>query len=196
MWVRAALLIGLLVVGLVVRTSGILAPTPADPALPPMPGAAKVVPGLVRAGLPNEDEMVLLRDTLGVRVIAVTGEASVEERAGVKAFGLRMEEFPLAGDAAPSAEQVAALIALVKANTAAGAVVYLHGTSDAGAAVTMAAMVQLATGTSLPDALAGLSDTARVSLTPAQTRALQEVWDVMRGTGPANSPYASLRTVP
>lgn len=195
-WVRVALLVGLLAVGLFVRTSGVLTSSPGDPTLPPMPGAAKVVPGLIRAGVPNEDEMVLLRDTLDVRVIAVTGRPTVEERAAAKAFGLRLEAFPLAGDAAPSAEQVSALIELVKTNTAAGGVVYMHGTFDMGAALTMAAMVQLATGMSLPDAMAGFSEAARATLTPAQTQALQEVWDVMRGAGPPNSQYASLRTVP
>jgi hypothetical protein len=146
--------------------------------------------------VPNEDEMVLLRDTLDVRVIAVTGEPTVEERAAAKALGLRMETFPLAADAAPSAEQVSALIELVKTNTAAGGVVYLHGTSDVGAALTMAAMVQCATGMSMPDVMAGLTEAAHAALTPAQTRALQEVWDVMRGAGPPNSQYASLRTAP
>lgn len=187
--VRVAIIIGVLAVALLAKTSGVLSSDSGDPTLPPMPGAAKVVPGLVRAGVPNAEEMALLRDSLNVRVIAATGSATAEERATAKALGLRMAPFPLPADAAPSAEQVRTLVGLVHG----GAVVFLHGTDDAGATPTMSAMVQLVTGVSLPAALGGLTPEERAAMSPAQNQALQDVSAVMSGTAPPTSPYASLR---
>lgn len=195
MLIRVAIVVGLLAVALLAKTTGVLKSDSGDPTLPPMPGAAKVVPGLVRAGIPNEEELALLRDTIKVRVVAATGSPTAEERAAAKAFGLRMAMFPLPADAPPSAEQVLALVGLVNTNRAAGTgeVVYLHGTEDAGAAPTMSAMVQLVAGVPLPAALGRLTDAERAAMSRAQNQALRDVSDVMRGASPPNSQYALLR---
>jgi hypothetical protein len=197
LWVRWGVLVGIAVLALVVRGSGVLSSPPADPTLPPMPGAAKVVPGLIRAGVPSEDEMVQLRDTLNVRVIVGLGAVSVEERAAAGGLGLQVVNYPLAEEAAPTAEQVNELTALVAAMTAdGGGTVYLHGTTDSGAAPTMAALVQLTGGTPLPEVTAALGDSDRAALSPAQQQALQDAATALADPAAATGPYAGLEKLP
>ena len=195
--IRWAVLIGLVTLALLVRGSGVLSSPPADPTLPPMPGAAKVVPGLIRAGVPSEDEMVQLRDTLNVRVIVSLGAVSVEERAAAGGLGLQVVNYSLAEEAAPTVEQVNELTDLVTATTADGnKTVYLHGTTDSGAAPTMAALVQLAGGSPLQEVTAALGDTDRAALSPAQNQALQDAAAALADPAAATGPYAGLKKLP
>lgn len=195
--VRWAVLVGLAVLALLVRGSGVLSSPPADPTLPPMPGAAKIIPGLIRAGVPSEDEMVQLRDTLNVRVIVALGALSVEERAAAGGLGLQVVTYSLADEAAPTAEQVNALTALVAATTADGATtVYLHGTTDSGAAPTMAALAQLAGGSPLADVTAAFGDTDRAALSAVQQQALRDAAAAVADPAAATGPYAGLKKLP
>ncbi|MFC5993593.1 hypothetical protein ACFQE5_05105 [Pseudonocardia hispaniensis] len=173
---RAAVLVGLLVVAMVVRATGVLHPDPGADGLPPLPGAAHVLPGLLRAGAPTETDLVLLRDTFDVRGVVVIGSASVEEQAVVPALGMRLLQLEVAEGAAPSAEQVRRLDEFVRSVRAAGpGVVFMHDESGTGPVVATAAMVQLVAGRPLSEVLAGLSAAEKEGLSAAQNQALQDI---------------------
>ncbi|GEL17314.1 hypothetical protein [Pseudonocardia asaccharolytica] len=172
---RAGLLLGLLVLAMLVRATGVLHPDPGPDALPPLPAAAKVVPGLLRAGAPTETDLVLLRDTFAVRGVVVIGAASVEEQAVVPALGMRLLQLDVAEGAAPTAAQVQQLDAFVRSVRAEGpGVVFMHDASGTGPVVVAAAMEQLVAGRPLPEVLAGLSAAELDGLSAAQLQALRD----------------------
>src|SRR3712207_1889615 len=71
---RLALMLIRVAVALGVRATGVLHPGAAGPAVPPIPEAVPVPPGLLRGAAPTESDLVSLRDTFDVRtVVAVDG---------------------------------------------------------------------------------------------------------------------------
>ena len=188
--IRVAVLVVLALVAVVVRSSGLL--SSADPTtVPPMPGGAVVVPGLVRATAPSEADLVLLRDTFGVRTVVAVGRMSAEEQATGRALGLRLVELGVPEGTTPTPAQVRSLLD-VTPRAATPDTVFVHDDSGAGPVVLTAAMVQLARGVPPAEVAARLAPDELAKLTPPQRRTLQEVADAVAGRAPG-SPYAALR---
>ncbi|MCD2188198.1 hypothetical protein [Actinomycetospora soli] len=180
---RGALLAALAVLVVVVKAGGLLSSPP--PEAPPMPGGAVVVPGLLRATAPGESDLVLLRDTFGVRTVVAVTRAGVEERATARALGLRLVELGVGADGVPTPAQVATVLGLPGP-------VFLHDDTGDGPVAVLAGMVQLVRGIPATDVAAGLTPAEAARLTPEQRRALAEVAGAVDGSRPA-SPYAGLR---
>jgi hypothetical protein len=179
--IRAALLVGLLAVALAVRASGILQSGDAN-ALPALPNAALVVPGVYRSGAPTETELVLMRDTFGTRGVVVAGAPSTEERAVAPVLGLRLLAVPVPDDGVPTAADLQRIRDLVRETRAAGATVLLHDATGTGPVVGTAALLAVLEGT-VPD------DTA---LTPAARTAVTDLTAALDGRATAGNPYATL----
>lgn len=187
---RVAVLLALALVVMVLRGSGLLSSS--DPTtVPPMPGGAVVVPGLLRASTPSEADLVLLRDTFGVRTVVAVGRASAEEQATGRALGMRLVELGVPDGATPTVDQLRSLLAVTPRGPTPDTV-FVHDDTGAGSVVPTAAMVQLARGVPPADVAARLAPGELAKLTPEQRRTLQEVADAVAGRAPA-SPYAALR---
>jgi hypothetical protein len=189
---RLALLVALAAVALVVKVSGVLSPDDADPTLPPMPDAAVVQPGLLRATAPNENDLVSLRDGYGVRAVISLGVPSVEEQATAKGLGLTMTVVEVATGAAPTPDQVRTVLDAARSTAKSGGTALLHDVEDNGAAPVMGAFVQLAGGSSEPDAVARLTPDEQRELSAVQAQALRDAGAQMSGV--ATGPWAALRT--
>jgi hypothetical protein len=168
--IRAALLVGLLAVALAVRASGILQSGDAN-ALPALPNAALVVPGVYRSGAPTETELVV-----------VAGAPSTEEQAVAPVLGLRLLAVPVPDGGVPTAADLQRIRDLVRETRAAGATVLLHDATGTGPVVGTAALLAVLEGT-VPD------DTA---LTPAARTAVTDLTAALDGRATAGNPYATL----
>ncbi|MEJ2870567.1 hypothetical protein WCD74_22570 [Actinomycetospora sp. OC33-EN08] len=180
MLLRFAVLAALAVLVLVVKASGVLSSPP--PEAPPMPGGAVVVPGMVRATAPGESDLVLLRDSLGVRTVVAVGRASAEEQATAQALGLRLVELGVR-DGVPTPAQLDTVLGLPGP-------VFLHDDTGDGPVVVLAGMVQLVRGVPAADVAARFTPAEAAKLTPEQRRALAAVSDAVGGSDGA---YASVR---
>ncbi|HEY6422182.1 MAG TPA: hypothetical protein VIY28_02820 [Pseudonocardiaceae bacterium] len=191
---RVVVVLVVLVLGLLVRFSGVL--HKADPALPPLDGAAQVMPGVLRAGPASETELMLMRDSFHVSGVVAIGDVTVEERAVTKALGMQLMTIEIADVDAPSAQHVVELVRFVRSNTENGhGAVYLHDGDGSGPVLVTAAMVQLVEGMPLADVLARLTPQERAALGPAQNQALQDAAAALTGDGLPTGPYVALREV-
>lgn len=193
MAVRVGLVLLVLALGLVVRSSGLL--HHGDPVLPPLDGAAQVVPGVVRAGHATETELMLMRDSFHVRGVVGIGDFPIEEVAVTKSLGMRLMTIEIADVDAPSPEQAVELVRFVHDVTDEEGAVFLHDDDGTGPVLVSAAIVQLAEGMSLAAVLDGMSPLERAALTPAQKLALQNVSAALTADGPPTGPYAAMREV-
>jgi hypothetical protein len=190
---RVVVVLVVLGLGLLARSSGVL--HNGDPLLPPLDGAAQVVPGVLRAGPATETELMLMRDSFHVRGVVAIGDLAVEEVAVTKALGMQLLTIEIADVDAPSPQQVVELLRFVRANTQGGnGSVYLHDGDGSGPVLVTAAIVQLAEQIPLADVLARLTPQERAALTPAQNLALQDVAAALAG-GLPSGPYAAIREV-
>jgi hypothetical protein len=186
--VRAVIVLVVLALGLLVRTSGALHGP--DPQLPPLDGAARVEPGVLRAGAATETELMLLRDSFDVRGVVAVGDVTVEERAVTRSLGVHLLTIEISDVDAPSPQQVAELLRFVRA-TAAEGTVFLHDADGSGPVLAVAALVALADRMPLADVLARMTPAERAAISPAQVRVLHEVAAAVAGTGPPIDPYAA-----
>ncbi len=192
---RVLVVLVVLALGLLVRSSGALHSP--DPQLPPLDGAARVDPSVLRAGPATETELMLLRDSFHVRGVVVVGDVTVEERAVTRSLGVGLLTIEISDVDAPSPRQVTELIRFVRATTADGeGTVFLHDDDGSGPVLVTAAIVQLVDRVPLTDVLARLTTAERAAISPAQNLALQGVAAAVAGGGPATDPYAvALREV-
>jgi hypothetical protein len=193
-------LAALLALTLVVRTSGVLRPPPADRSLPPLLGVATVAPGLMRGGQPNDFEILHLRDDYGVRGLIEVDGTDVEEQAVARGLSLRCLQLHVAEGRPPTADQLLRLVQFLRSTAATrpsdqgAGVVYMHDLTGRGPVLIVAAMLQLLHGVPLPAVLDKLSrDTVR-RFTVEQLLALHQLDTVARG-GIADGPYGPLRGV-
>jgi hypothetical protein len=189
---RVVVVLVVLGLGLLVRSSGVL--HNGDPLLPPLDGAAQVVPGVLRAGPATETELMLMRDSFHVRGVVAIGDLTVEEVAVTKALGMQLLTIEISDVDAPSPQQVVELVRFVRANTQGDGTVYLHDGDGSGPVLVTAAIVQLTEQVPLADVLARLTPQERAALTPAQNLALQDVAAALAG-GIPSGPYAAIREV-
>jgi hypothetical protein len=196
-WWRGGLrLLGLavlLALTLLVRASGVLHPAAAGPPLPP--GAALVEPGVLRGGQPQDLDLANLRDRFRVRAVVDVDDTSVDEQAVAGGLGLRLLALHLYGTAAPSADDVLALVRFVRGAGGAGGAVYLHDSTGHGPVLVVAAVLRLLRGVPLTTVLRQLSRDEIASLSMEQLLALYEVQAVVRGVEPVPVRYAALRGV-
>ena len=187
---RVAVVLVVLVLGLLTRTSGLLHGP--DPQLPPLDGVARVEPGVVRAGPATETELMLLRDSFHVRGVVAVGDVTVEEQAVTRSLGVGLLTIEISDDDAPTPRQVTELVRFVRATTADGTgSAFLHDADGNGPVLVTAAIVQLADRMPLADVLARLTPGERAAISPAQIQALQEVAAAVDGSGPPTDPYAA-----
>jgi hypothetical protein len=193
-------LAALLALALVVRTSGILRPPPADRSLPPLSGVATVAPGLVRGGQPNDFEILHLRDDYGVRGLIDVDGMNVEEQAVARGLHLRCLQLHVADGRPPTADQLLRLVQFLRSTAASRpsdqgtGVVYMHDVTGRGPVLVVAAMLQLLHGIALPAVLDKLSRDAASRFTKEELLALHQLDAVARG-GTADGPYGPLRGV-
>src|SRR5262249_19147234 len=135
-WWRGGLrLLGLavlLALALLVRASGVLHPAAARPPPPPLPGAALVGPGVLRGRQPPGLDLAHLPDRFRVRAVVDVDGTSVDEQAVAGGLGLRLLALHLYDTAVPSADDVLAVLALVRLVRGAGGAVYLHDSTGHG----------------------------------------------------------------
>ena len=191
---RILLLTTLLTVALAVRATGLLSP-PA-PLLPPMAGATLVAPGVIRAGPPQETELLLLRDSFRIRTVVAIGDVPAEEQAVTASLGMQLHAIPVAPAVAPTDQQVRTVVDVVRSTAAGGqGSVYLHDTADDGRSVAMAAMLQLVDRVPLDEVLRRMPPDHQLKLSAAQLQALRDAAAAISGPGTPNVPYTALREV-
>jgi hypothetical protein len=191
---RVVVLAVVVVLGLLARSSGVL--HQADPVLPPLDGAAQVLPGVLRAGPATETELMLMRDSFDVRAVVAIGDRTVEEIAVTRALGINLHTIEIADVDAPSPQQVVELVRFVRATTDEGrGVVYLHDGDGSGPVLVTAAIVQLAEQVPLAEVLARFTPQEQAALSPAQNLALQDLAAALTGSGVPSGPYAAAREV-
>jgi hypothetical protein len=91
------------------------APPPDRPAtsMPPMAGATLVAPGVIRAGPPQETELLLLRDSFRIRTVVAIGDVPAEEQAVTTSLGMQLHAIPVAPAVAPTDQQVRTVVEAV-----------------------------------------------------------------------------------
>lgn len=194
---RVALMLILLAVALGVRATGVLHPEPTGPAVPPIPEAALVEPGLLRGAAPLETDLVLLNQTFDVRAVVAVDGATVEEQAVARDLGMRMLTLDVADGEPFSAPELRDVLALLPApGTDAAGTVYLQDSTGRGSVVALGAMVQILHGRSLPVALDALPTEGVGAPSAAQVQAMRQLAEVVAGTAAPGNPYADLGEVP
>ena len=182
---RVTAIVGTLVLALALavflRFSGILPAPP--PLLPDLPHVAPVVPGVIRAGQPEEADLVRLRDGFGaVAIVDVGGQddarlSAAAERAVTESLGMRHLSLEAPPDGLPPADQVAALRDLLAASASTeddGGLVVLHDQTGRGPVLLAAALVELLSGRPLASAQRHLQDRPG-GARPAQADALRQL---------------------
>ena len=191
---RITVVVCLLAVAVLARNSGAIRED-ADSTVPPIPGAAQVLPGVLRGAAPSDAELVRLRDSYQVRAVVAVGGASIEERAVIRSLDLEVLELDLPDDAPPEPGAVLELTRFVRAEQ--GRTVYVHdsGGGASPALVTAAASLQVLDGVPVPDVLGGLTPEERAVLGPLQVAALDAMAAVADGVATPDDPYLVLREV-
>ncbi|GAA0492303.1 hypothetical protein Ade02nite_68900 [Paractinoplanes deccanensis] len=166
--------------------------------LPALPHAAPVAPGVVRAGQPDEADLVRLHDDYGVRgMIAINGRddstlSGDEERAAAESVGIRFVGLRIGDGDALSAEQVASVARLLRDTRAGGdsaaTLVLLHDRTGDGPVGLLAAVVRVLDREPLDEVLASAP-----GLGGEQRASLAHLAAAVTGSGGADNPYAALR---
>ncbi|GAB7191089.1 hypothetical protein NUM3379_17960 [Kineococcus sp. NUM-3379] len=181
---RLGAVVLLLVAALVVRGSGVLRPEASG--LPPLPGAAEVFPGLVRAGEPQEADLVRLVQDNGFSAVVDVEPggpvlADVEEEAVATGLGITYLRLPVAADGMPSAAQLQAVADLLDVvRPTESRPVLLHDENGAGPVLVLSAQLQLLRGAPPEVALETLG-AGGSEPTAEQVGALREVASVVEG---------------
>jgi hypothetical protein len=191
-----AVLFTLLAAAVLIRFSGVLRPVSA---LPPLPGAAVVAPGVVRGGEPSDQDILRLRDRYGVRAIVDVETMDLEEQAVTRSLSMPSLALAVAEGRAPSADQILLLARFLRSTLPASrdddaGVVYLHDSDGGGPVLVVAAILQLLRGTPSDVVFGQLPLPASRGFTSEQQRALREVAAVVEGRS-VTGRYAALRGV-
>jgi hypothetical protein len=191
---RITVVVCLLAVAVLARNSGALRED-ASSTVPPMPGAAQVLPGVLRGAAPSDAELAQLRDSYRVRAIVAVGGASIEERAVIRSLDLELFEVDLPDDAPPEPGAVLELARFVR-DKAQGQTVYVHDSGgDSRALITAASSLQVLDGVPVPNVLGGLAPEERAVLGPRQIAVLDAMASVADGSAAPDNPYLVLREV-
>ena len=196
---RLGLVVLLLVAALAVRGSGVLRPEASG--LPPLPGAAEVLPGLVRAGEPQEADLVKLVQDNGFRAVVDVEPggpalADVEEEAVATGLGITYLRLPVAPGGVPSAAQLETVAGLLDAvRPTESRPVLLHDENGAGPVLVLSAQLQLLRGVPLDTAL-GTLRAAGTEPSAEQVGALRELASVVEGRAGRGSQVSPAERVP
>jgi hypothetical protein len=196
---RLGLVVGLLTLALVVRATGLVSPAPDTSPMPGLPGAAEVVPGLIRGGQPTELDLIGMHNNFGVRwVVNVEGSDQLED-AVTRELGVNLLQLDVS-DGMPNSAQLLDLVAFLRTTPAARPavtreVVYIHDRTGCGPVLVVSGVLQLMRGAPLEAVLSGYTSHERSCITDAQIGTLNEVAAVVKGSGTAVGSFADLRGV-
>jgi hypothetical protein len=197
---RISVLLLLPISGLAVRASGVLQ-DPFSP-LPALPHAAQIVPGVVRAGQPEERDFVRIRDDYGVRaVIAVNGRddsvlSGPEEQAITSSLGMEFLRLRVRPGAALTARQATAVAELLRrqrpSRHTSASLVLVHDRTGIGPVNLVSAVIQILNRQPAAVVLdpAARPDTYRFG--PRQRTGLRQLADAVRGAAKPGNPYRSV----
>jgi hypothetical protein len=155
-------------------------------ALPPLPGAARVTPNLVRGGQPADFDLLQLRNAYRVRAVVnlrFGGDAEGEIAAG---FGLDFLSLPVAVDEAPTVADLATLVGFLRRYDSGSAVVYLHDDIGGGRVITTSLMLLLLRGEPLGVAMSTLRPEEQRMLSAHQWSALVTLSQAVAERGAGN----------
>lgn len=195
---RILVVVCLLAVAVLVRNTGALRAEPVDERVPPMPGAALVLPDVLRGGAPSDTELVQLHDSYRVRAVVAVGGASAEEQAVARDLGIPLLELDVDDTSPPAVDRVLELVRFVRETTdRPGRAVYVHdGTgSGPGLIVTTAMLRVLEDPAARVDVLARLEPAERAALDPSQSSAVAAVASIAYGDVRPDNPYSPLAEV-
>jgi hypothetical protein len=190
-----------LICALLIRSLGLISPSPDDSPLPGLPDSVEVTHGLIRGGQPQELDLVGMHDNYGVRWLVDLEPADVQEEAVARQLGLNLLQLDVA-DGVPTASQMKKLVGYLATTAAATGrsrgsteVVYMHDQSGCGPVLVVSAVLELLRREMLSDVVAKFSPAERSCLTAKEIAALQDVAAATQGADPRPGPYAELRGV-
>jgi hypothetical protein len=195
---RVTLVVCLLALCVLVRNTGGPGGGAEDGRVPPMPGAALVLPGVLRGGAPSDTELAQLHGSFDVRAVVAVGGASVEEQAVARDLGMRVLELDLAAGVSPAPGELRELVEFVRATTdVPGQAVYLHGATGAEPELvaTSAMLLVLEDPTARVDVLGRLDPEGRAVLGPPHATAIAAVVAVAERRASPDNPYSPLEEV-
>lgn len=178
------LLLLFVVAGLAAGALGLKVADRANPeSLPPLTGAARVTPHVLRAGQPADFELVQLRDAYHVRAVVNLRFAADAEGDIAASFGLDYLWLPLATGAAPTAADLDSLVSFVRRYDSGSDVVLVHDDVGGGRAITAGLMLLMLRGGSMDAVMSTLSAEERQLLSAQQSSALATLHEALTGQG-------------
>jgi hypothetical protein len=162
-------------------------------ALPPLPGAARVTPHLIRGGQPADYDLLQLRDAYRVRAVVnfrLGGDAEGDIAAG---FGIDYLGLATPAEEAPGVADLTWLVAFVQRHETAGGVVYMHDDVGGGRVISAALMLLMLRGEPLGAALTTLTPAQQRLVTSRQWSAVAALSQALtEHVDPAANPYAGV----